>query len=385
MRLVLVTHFFPAHGGGIELVAAQLARRMADAGHRVVWCASDVDPPPVIPGVEARPMRSFNLVERLSGFPYPLWSPAALRTLAREVRDSDAVHVHDAIYASSLAAAALARRARRRLVVTQHIATVPLPWPLRPLFAAANRLAAAAVLKRADAVAFISPEVLRHFEALVGAREGFAYVPNGVDGVVFHPSTEDRHALKVALGFDPARPLLLFVGRFVPKKRLPLVRALALRRPQWQWCVVGQGPEDPAAWGLDNVAMPGPLAAHQLARLYRAADLLVLPSVGEGFPLVVQEAMACGLVPCVRAEVAAGAALPASLWVPLPPAGQTESVECEAAERAIADALDATPAQQLERARAVAQHAVAHWSWEAAARWHAERLDGILARPVGSA
>ncbi len=92
MRLLLVTHFFPSHGGGIERVAAQLAQRLAAAGHAIVWCASDTDPPPEWPGIEARPMRSFNLVERLSGFPYPLWSPAAWRTLAREVRASDAVH-----------------------------------------------------------------------------------------------------------------------------------------------------------------------------------------------------------------------------------------------------------------------------------------------------
>jgi glycosyltransferase involved in cell wall biosynthesis len=374
MRLLLVTHFFPSHGGGIERVAAQLAQRLAAAGHAIVWCASDTDPPPEWPGIEARPMRSFNLVERLSGFPYPLWSPAAWRTLAREVRASDAVHVHDCIYASSLVAATLARRAQRRLVVTQHIATVPLPAPLRPLFAAANRLAAGLVLQRADAVAFISPEVRRHFEQRVGARPGFAYVPNGVDGAVFHPPGQDRRALKAALGFDPDRPLLLFVGRFVPKKRLPVIRALATRRPGWQWCVVGQGPENPARWGLGNVALPGPLAPHALAEHYRAADLLVLPSVGEGFPLVVQEAMACGLLPCIRPEVAAGAALPAGLWVPLPDAGLSEAAETEGADRALGGALAEPAARRHERSLAVARHAAAHWSWDAAARWHAERL-----------
>jgi glycosyltransferase involved in cell wall biosynthesis len=380
MRLVLVTHFFPSHGGGIELVAAQIARRLAAEGHSVVWCASDVDPVPEIPGVESRPMRSLNLVERISGFPYPLWSPAALRQLAREIRAADAVHVHDAIYAGSLVAAWLARRADRRLVVTQHIATVPLPTLLRPVFSFANRAAAAAVLARADSVAFISPEVRRHFEGVIGERSGFGYVPNGVDAAVFHPPAGDRESLKETLGFDPRRPLLLFVGRFVAKKRLSFVRALAVRRADWQWCVVGQGPENPAAWALPNVAVPGPMSPQRLATLYQAADLLVLPSVGEGFPLVVQEAMACGLVPCIRAEVAAGAGLPDRLSVRLPPDGTPAVEECDLAERAIEQALERPPLELTLWRDEIASHARSHWSWDASARWHADRLFGPSAR-----
>jgi hypothetical protein len=104
MKIVLVTHFYPAHGGGVENVAAQLAARMAAAGAEVTWCASDTDAAPALPGVRCEPMATFNGVERISGFPYPLWGPRSLMRLARAVRSADAVHVHDCIYAGSLAA-----------------------------------------------------------------------------------------------------------------------------------------------------------------------------------------------------------------------------------------------------------------------------------------
>src|SRR6185437_2041797 len=48
-------------------------------------------------------------------------------------------------------------------------------------------------------------------------------------------------------------------------------------------------------WNRDNVLQLGRVAQEKLSDLYQAADLLILPSSGEGLPLVVQEALACGL------------------------------------------------------------------------------------------
>jgi glycosyltransferase involved in cell wall biosynthesis len=319
-------------------------------------------------------MPGFNGIERLSGFPYPLWSPAALARLGSHVRDADAVHVHDAIYAPSLFAAALARRYGKRLVVTQHIGSVPLPPVLRPLLGIANRLGARWVLRRADAVAFISPAVRAYFEDLGGGPHPRFYdVANGVDAALFSPGQIEPEAQRAAMGFDPQRPLLLFVGRFVAKKRLPLVRAIAAARPDWQWCVIGQGPEQPGAWGLPNVRVLPPMAQADLVDWYRAADLLVLPSEGEGFPLVVQEAMACGLPACISADVAAGSQMPATLWLELP--GRRDEAALGGVS-AITAWLAAPSAQRRAQRQACALFAAGAWSWEAAARAHADWLRG---------
>src|SRR4029077_19092998 len=107
-------------------------------------------------------------------------------------------------------------------------------------------------------------------------------------------------------GVAPGHPLFLFLGRFVEKKGLPVLRELAQRLPQVRLLLAGWGPIDPAAWGLPNVTVVRSPSTGELSALYQAADLLLLPSVGEGFPRSVQEAMACGTPALVGSETAAG-------------------------------------------------------------------------------
>jgi alpha-maltose-1-phosphate synthase len=108
--------------------------------------------------------------------------------------------------------------------------------------------------------------------------------------------------------------MLIFVGRFVEKKGLAILRAVAARRPDLHFLLIGRGPISPENWGLPNVLVMGTQPQQTIAELYRAADLLLLPSVGEGFPLVVQEAMACGL-PVICGSDIAQADPNASQWL----------------------------------------------------------------------
>ena len=93
MRVTLVTHYFPAHRGGVERVAGLLAERLASSGvANIVWHASDCDAPPSSsPALTCVPARSCNIIERRFGFPYPLWTPAALMQLVQACRRADVV------------------------------------------------------------------------------------------------------------------------------------------------------------------------------------------------------------------------------------------------------------------------------------------------------
>ncbi len=118
------------------------------------------------------------------------------------------------------------------------------------------------------------------------------------------PGTE--RALRAHGTGDPLQ--LLSIGAVIPRKGLPvLVEALVpLAGFDWQLTIAGPLDRDAGAvaalqaaiarHGLgDRIDLPGALDRQQLAILYAAADVFVLPSLFEGFGMVLTEAMARGL------------------------------------------------------------------------------------------
>jgi glycosyltransferase involved in cell wall biosynthesis len=376
-RLLLATPYYAAHGGGVESVAGHLAGALAQEGFEVAWVASDCDPPPFDCDIKFIPMRSSNAIERHIGVPVPLWTPAALRELRKAARQCDAIMMHESLYVPNLFLAEMARELSKPLILVQHVGDVPYRNRLlRLAVRAGNRFAARFVFRRATRIVFISETVREFFRTSAPALvERACLIANGVALERFRPvSPEVRASLRTQLGIPRDRTVMLFVGRFVEKKGLALLERLARERPGWTWVFAGAGPIDPDSWQLPNVRVVGRLSQEALSRWYPAADLLVLPSVGEGFPLVVQEAMACGLPTAISDETAR--ALP----------GVAAHVYAEAISQDVQDTcaklllmLDAAAAgEAAARREKVARFAQEQWSWERCVREHRTIIEDAL-------
>lgn len=134
-------------------------------------------------------------------------------------------------------------------------------------------------------------------------RERIVVVPNGVRQVAA-PAAGERARLREALGVAPDQVLVVGAGRLTRQKNFArLVEALALLgegAPGWRCVIAGEGELRPAleaqvaAAGLQGrVTLAG--LVEDLPSLLGAADIFCLPSLFEGLPLVLLEAMGAGL------------------------------------------------------------------------------------------
>ncbi|MBI1273790.1 MAG: glycosyltransferase [Alphaproteobacteria bacterium] len=378
-NILTVTHYYPGHGGGIERVAAKLQEMLAAPDTHFTWAASDCDAPPAIPGVKPMPMRTNNFIERTSGLPVPLWSLDSLKELWRAVEVHDAVWLHDTLYIGNIVAYFAARHFKKPILITQH--TGPCPFrsvTLRALLPMLLYLVSTPMLRFADHVVFISDFVAEFFRARASLPHA-RMVPNGVDSTIFRPVDDaERERLRIAHNLDPDQPVALYVGRFVARKGLPVLHELARKMTHINWVFAGAGAGrgstlDPARWQHRNVLTWHNIGQGALARLYQLADFLVLPSVGEGFPLVVQEAMACGLPVVCSEDAASGSYAARGYFTTLPVDISHVAATAKLWETAITGNLSGGPATAQRRAE-LASFAANMWHWDHVAAIYRELL-----------
>ncbi|MFF7632730.1 glycosyltransferase family 4 protein [Kitasatospora sp. NPDC008050] len=297
-RVLLVSHYYPPHLGGIENVVRQEALQLAALGAEVTVLTSGArSRTSTADGVRVVEVAAWNGIERRAGVPFPVLSPALLPAALRWARWADAVHLHDCLYLTSWTAGLAAALTGTPHLLTQHVGLVEHPSALvkgvqRAVYAVAGR----ALLRRARQVLTLNASVA-DFVRSYGARpERMRHLANGVDTELFRPaaSPAETAAARERFALPADRPLVLFAGRLVPKKGYQLL--LAAHDPAAGYDLVFAGDGDSRALrGRPGVHHLGTLAPAELAEAYRACDVFALPSTAEGFPLTVQEAMASGL------------------------------------------------------------------------------------------
>ncbi len=297
--VLVVSHYYPPHVGGIEEVARAEAIGLAAHGLLVTVLTSSPGASegrdPVDTDVRVVRVSALNIFERF-GVPFPLFFlPSLILRSWTEVRRADVVHVHDTLYLSSWAVALWCRLLRKPLVVTKHVACVVHPWrAVAVAQSVVHRTVGRFVCRAADVVFYMNTGIRDILVRTGVPLERLAPLPNGVDLAGFAPpaSSDERISLRRRLNLPTQRPLVLFVGRLVHKKGYHHLIQAAEQQQSWTVVLVGDGDHVPTT---RHVLSCGAQDRDTVRLLYRACDVFALPSRSEGFPLTVQEAMASGM------------------------------------------------------------------------------------------
>lgn len=218
------------------------------------------------------------------------WTRKCVRRLLAE-QEVDAIDAHY-FYPDGVAAILLGREFGLPVVVTARGTDLNL-LPRYPLPRAQIRWAA----RRAAAIVTVCDALRAPLLDLGIDAAKIRVLRNGVDLDTFRP--HDRAEIRRSLGLEG--PVLLSVGLLIERKGHHLVIEALARLPGHTLLIAGAGPDRALLEGLarrlgvgERVRFMGEVPHGELARLYSAADALVLASSREGWANVLLEAMACG-------------------------------------------------------------------------------------------
>ncbi len=132
-------------------------------------------------------------------------------------------------------------------------------------------------------------------------RDRIQVIANGVNVADFRPGTAaEKIAARQRWGIQHDAFVAGGIGRLAPEKNFALVPELAKRHPDLHFVVAGSGPEKEALLAqtvrlgvAERVRFLG--AISERPDFYRALDVFLLPSLYEGLPMAVLEAMASGV------------------------------------------------------------------------------------------
>ncbi len=298
MRILVLIYEFPPVGGGGGRVAEDICRGLAKRGHELLILTSHYKGLPYLERRDGMTIRRIPVGRRVPfkahfvdmlGYVLVGFFAGVVNILRWK---PDVMHVHFAVPSGALALP-LAILTKVPYVLTAHLGDVPggvpdkterwFRWifPLTP-----------PIWKSASRVFGVS-EFTRQL-----AKESYGIdgkvIPNGVDLELLNPG-------EIALNQPP---LILFAGRFVTQKNpVQVVRALAgLRHLAWNCVMVGDGPLRAAVEAEierqqlgERFTLTGWVTPDDVIEWFRQSDILFMPSLSEGLPVVGVQALAMGL------------------------------------------------------------------------------------------
>jgi glycosyltransferase involved in cell wall biosynthesis len=210
-----------------------------------------------------------------------------LKAFKSDVGQVDLIHAHVG-YPAGYIARHLSGKFNIPFIITEHMS----PFPFESLAKAGQPLPIVLEpILEADRIIAVNQQLASTIQQKTG-RKQIDVIPNLVDESVFFPRQKAKNEV----------PKALFIGRLEKQKGIEyLIEALSRLDFELTLTIIGEGAlkqeitELVRFHQLENVVMEGWKSQDQIAKYYQSHDFLILPSIHENNPLVLLEAMACGI------------------------------------------------------------------------------------------
>jgi glycosyltransferase involved in cell wall biosynthesis len=298
MRILVLNHEFPPVGGGGGRAAESICQALAMRGHEINVLTAHINDLPReeqrdgyhiirIPSLRTQPFRA-NFLSMIAYVLLGLWAGLGII----RVFQPDVIHVHFAVPAGALAWM-LSKLTRVPYVLTAHLGDVPGGVPektsdwFRWVFPITRWI-------WRDASTRVAVSEYTRMLALKHYAEEILVIPNGVEVNSVTPSSIQVN--------DP--PVIVFAGRFMEQKSpLQVIQTLnEIKDIPWKCMMLGDGPLMPDVkksvtdLGLEHrFVLTGWVTPDEVMKHFDRSDILFMPSLSEGLPVVGVQALAKGL------------------------------------------------------------------------------------------
>lgn len=317
MKVLYITEYYPYYAAK---VVHEVAKRLVKAGCDILVVSSNVDmsnkrrasvAEEIVDSV--RVMRFDSFPVEVASTPYMLYNPIKLpgliKSLKRVIGSYDIIHLHTGHGLLNLTTAAMMTLFNKGTptIYTSH--GIPMGYDSITLEIGSilsKKIVKHLILRNCKFVTTVGKRDLLYWKKQGISAHKIRYIPNGVDTKMFRLSRKIGKQYRDVIGFNEKSIVVLFFAQLRKVKGIDvLMKAIPMvisKNPRVKFLLAGTGPMvsqvessirrlnlgDYSKLLLEYISEP------DLPKLFNTCDIYVLPSLVEGMPLSLMEAMACG-------------------------------------------------------------------------------------------
>lgn len=307
-------------GGGVGEVVFNLSIQMAKKGHTVYIFSKAVGEDSSIIHYDNISVIRYKSRFKISNV---LLSPDILYLPLFSGIKLDIAHAHMGVISGSIAGYLYSRWQKTPLLITHHgdiLATYG--GVIQRLALNVSDYLFEILLRKCDRIIALSKEHIDGSKHLGKFKSKISIIPNGINLNSFEFDNSKRE-IKESLYLPVNKKIILFVGNLTPRKGphvlLKAMNIVKNEYPNSHLVLIGSGDFKRDLSDIsknlkleENITFTGFVPDDQKVKYYKAADIFVLPSFMEAYPLSLLEASAAGLplvvseLECLKAIVSDG-------------------------------------------------------------------------------